>query len=148
MKPSIWWILAKIWSFLDLETFPKKKKPPKSLETTLTQRWFQNIKFETTVKPPWFHKKRPFSKISLKIVFWWLENFDIFQNSNPNIFENFWKKSEIEKKNQKFTKKSYGWSNYIKKSTIFCVLKSKSGPFLSFWKTPWDIAQFLICNFV
>ena len=67
LKPSIWWILAKIWWFSGLETFPKKKTP-KSHETTLGQRWFQNYKFETTVKPLWFHKKRQFSKISLIIL--------------------------------------------------------------------------------
>ena len=126
----------------------KKKKPPDSLETTQEARWFQIENFETTVKPLWFHKKRQFSKIRLKIVIWWLEIFNIFENSNPNIFEIFWKKYQIVKKNQKLNKKSYRCSNTMKKKTIFCVLRSKKGPFLAFWKSPWNIAHFLICNFV
>ena len=47
MKPDLWSILAKKQSFLGLKTFPKKKNLPKSLETTVGQRWFQNYLCET-----------------------------------------------------------------------------------------------------
>ena len=76
-------------SFLGIDTFPIKKKPPELLETTQKARWFQISKFETTVKPLWFHKKRQLSKISLEIVIYCVKKYHIFENSKPNISEIF-----------------------------------------------------------
>ena len=50
------------------KTIPQKKKTPKFRETTQGQRWFQLKKFETILKPSWFHKNGPSSKFRQNIV--------------------------------------------------------------------------------
>ena len=65
------------------------------------------------------------------------------------IFLKFFEKNWwSEKIFRKLEKKSQRGRILIKKRTIFCVLKSKKGPFFAFWKTRRNIAHFLICNFV
>ena len=76
-RPNILWIWEKILVIFRPWKLKKKKKPQKSLETTLGQRWVQNEKFETTVKPLWFQNKRPFSKIRLIRIIWCLKNITI-----------------------------------------------------------------------
>ena len=134
--------------FWTLKLFLKKK----NLQNHLKPPWLKGGFKILNLKPPWNHrgftKKDDFPKSALKSYFDESKISIIFKIPIQIFLKIFEKNLRSKFFFQKFTKKSYGWSNYIKKMTIFCVLKSKSGPFLEFWKTPWDIAQFLICNFV
>ena len=118
------------------------------LETTQKARWFQISKFETTVKPLWFHKKRQLSKISLEIVIYCVKKYHILKIPNQ-IFLNFIEKqSRVEfyceklvKGARKECKSTINWS-------IFSTLKPKKGSFFTFWKTQLVIVHFWICNLI
>ena len=70
LKPNIWWILAKIRSFLVLETFQKQKK---NLQNDLKPPSRPGGFKLKILKPPWNHfgftKKDNFPKSALKSYF-------------------------------------------------------------------------------
>ena len=135
LKPDLWWILAKKQSFLGLKTFLKKKKPPKSLETTLAPRWFQNYLCETYLKPLWFHKKRPFpkshyiidiKKVILYIIFFFLKTKMHFFCVIHFLFLKNLEFFKIVTQTELVNKKNRTW---------FWLLKAKNWFSLSFSKT-------------
>ena len=73
-NPTYGDIWPKLGHFMVLKLVQKKKNPQKSRETTQSQGWFQIKKFETILKPSWFHKKRPSSRYRPKIGIFRVKN--------------------------------------------------------------------------
>ena len=136
MKPNIWWILAKIRSFLVLETFPKKKNLQNHLKPPRRHGGFK-LKI---LKPPWNHfgftKKDNFPKSALKSYFDVPKNI-IFFKIRMQIFLKFFEKNCRGKDFcQKLVRKARTEGKSIKNLIIFRTLKSQKGSFFTFWKTP------------
>ena len=92
LKPNIWWISAQFGSFFGIETFTKKKKPPKASETTSDHRWFQVDSTWNLRETILVSRKKTFFRNPPVHRFFVSRNLASFQNLESKYFWKFLKK--------------------------------------------------------